>query len=553
MQQIQRLLAALSRRQKISIAAAAVAVAAALFGFSYWRQQTGYRPLYTGLAAEDAGAVLQKLKQANVPYRLADNGTAILVPSERISELRLQMAMDGIPKTGRLGFELFDKTTFGATDFAEHVNYRRALEGELERSVSHLAEVEEARVHITFPKDSVFLESRQPAKASVMLRVRPGAQLSAQNVQAITHLVSSAVEGLAPEAVSVLDTRGNLLNRSRQKTGDDLEASDSNLEYRQKIERDLLQKVRATLEPLLGADRFQAGVSVDCDFTSGEQSEENYDPAKVVMLTSMKTEDNVPGAVASGVPGTASNLPRPASAPAVSATAAVRRTENVTYQPSRVVRRTRQAQGSIKRVSVALLIDQDIRWDGPANAPRRVLVPPAPEKLKSIRDLVAGIVNFDQTRGDQIVVESLPFDATLHQAPPPAPPPTRGPAPAKWHLPGDNRLWSLAGAGLGLLLLLAGAGFLMGRRRRPEPAPEVPAELPAAEAVPEQSLEEKLEAQIAEQAAARDRLELATLESIRTPVRTQKSEVLSRHLKDQISKDATPCAQVLRSWLNNEV
>ncbi len=551
MEQLKRLLASLSTRQKITIAAAAVLVAAAVYGFSYWRRESGFRPLYTGLAAEDAGAVVQKLKQANVPYRLSDNGATVFAPAGRLSELRLQMAMDGLPKTGRLGFELFDKTNFGVTDFAEHINYRRALEGELERSVGHLSEVEQARIHITFPKDSVFLEARQPAKASVMLRLRPGAQLSSQNVQAVCQLVAAAVEGLAPEAVSVVDTRGNLLNRARRDTGDGLEASEAHLEYRQKIERDLLRKIQGTLEPLLGAGRFEAGVSVECDFTTGEQSEENYDQARTALLTSQKTEDNSPGLASAGVPGTPSNLPRPTSATVAASTAASRRTENLTYQPSRVVRHTRQAQGTVKRLSVALLIDQDLRWDGPAAAPRRVLLPPTPEKLKSIRDLVAGIVSFDQARGDQLVVETLPFEATLKQAPPPAPP-APPVASQPWRLPGDRRLWMLAGGAVALLFLLfAAAAFIVLRRRRRAkkgPAPVIPAELPPPE--PEQSLEDRMEAQLAEQEAERARLEAATLASIRVPIKTQKTEVLGKHLKEQIAKDATPCAQVLRSWLS---
>ncbi|MFB3825898.1 MAG: flagellar basal-body MS-ring/collar protein FliF [Bryobacteraceae bacterium] len=551
MEQLKRLLASLSTRQKVTVALAAALVAAGVYGFSYWRREAGFRPLYTGLAAEDAGAVVQKLKQANVPYRLSENGGTVLAPADRLSELRLQLAMEGLPKTGRLGFELFDKTSFGVTDFAEHINYRRALEGELERSVGHLAEVEQARIHITFPKDSVFLEARQPAKASVMLRLRAGAQLSPQNVQAVCHLVAAAVEGLAPEAVSVVDTRGTLLNRPRRDPGDPLVASEANLEYRQKIERDLLRKIQATLEPLLGAGRFEAGVSVECDFTAGEQSEENYDPARAAILTSQKSEDNAPGLAAAGVPGTPSNLPRPTPAATVSTTLASRRTENFTYQPSRVVRHTRQAQGALKRLSVALLIDQDVRWEGPAASPRRVLVPPTPEKLKSIRDLVAGIVSFDQARGDQLVVETLPFEATLKQAPPS--PPAAPPAPGgKWQLPGDRRLWMLGGgAALILFLLFAAAVWMtLGRRRtRPkQPAPEAPAELPPPQ--PEGTLEERMQAQLAEQDAERARLEAATLESIRVPVKSQKTEVIGRHLKEQITKDPTPCAQVLRGWLS---
>src|SRR5207237_10666214 len=152
--------------------------------FVRWKRESDFRPLYVTLASEDAGAVVQKLKEGGVDYRLSENGASVLVPSAKVAEMRLEMASAGLPKSGRIGFELFDKTNFGATEFVEHINYRRALEGELERTVMALAEVEQARVHITFPKDSVFAEARQPAKASVLVRVRHGMRLESQNVLA---------------------------------------------------------------------------------------------------------------------------------------------------------------------------------------------------------------------------------------------------------------------------------------------------------------------------------------------------------------------------------
>ena len=238
-------------------------------------------------------AIVQKLKESGVEYRLPEEGGMVLVPSARLAELRINMAAAGLPKTGRIGFELFDKTNLGATEFTEHINYRRALEGELERSVMSLAEVEQARVHLTFPKDSVFLESQQPAKASVLVKLRPGSRLAPQNVQAIDHLVAAAVEGLSPDAVSVLDMNGNLLGRPRPPgTLDGPEPSEAALDYRHHVEADLLAKINSTLEPLLGAEKFRANVSVDCDFTGGEQSEEIFDPAHSVMSSSQRTEDS---------------------------------------------------------------------------------------------------------------------------------------------------------------------------------------------------------------------------------------------------------------------
>src|SRR6478672_4911933 len=210
-----KILANLSTRQRITILVVAIAIGAGLYSLVQWKKEADFRPLFTGLAPEDAAGIVQKLKEAGTEYRLPEGGGSVLVPSARLADLRLTMASAGLPKSGRIGFELFDKVNLGATEFTEHINYRRALEGELERSVMSMAEVEQARVHLTFPKDSVFLDAQQPAKASVLVKTRPGARLSPQNVVAIDHLVASAVEGLAPDAVSVLDMNGNLLGRPR--------------------------------------------------------------------------------------------------------------------------------------------------------------------------------------------------------------------------------------------------------------------------------------------------------------------------------------------------
>src|SRR5215469_8671875 len=191
MDQAKRLLDSLTWKQILTILVLAGAVVAGLTAFSRWNRERDFRPVYSGLSPEDASAVLAKVREAGVDVRLSDGGSAVLVPSDKVAELRLQLAAAGVPKSGRIGFELFDKTNFGASDFAEQVNYHRALEGELERSVMSLAEVEQARVHITLAKESIFLESRQPAKASVLVKLRPGSQLAAQNVAAVCQLVAS--------------------------------------------------------------------------------------------------------------------------------------------------------------------------------------------------------------------------------------------------------------------------------------------------------------------------------------------------------------------------
>jgi flagellar M-ring protein FliF len=263
MEQLKKLSESLSGGQRLAIISA-IALSLATLGFIRWSASANFKPLYTSLSQEDAGAVIQKLKESGVEYRLVDGGSTILVPDTNVAESRLEMAVAGLPKTGRIGFEIFDRTNLGVTEFAEHINYQRALEGELERSVMSLTEVEQARVHVTFPKTSVFSESREPAKASVLLKIRPGTQLADRNVLAISHLLAAAVEGLDPRAVSILDMNGNLLSRARGTSMGDLEqVSDSMVDYRQALERNLTSKIRETLQPLLGESGFRAGVSVE--------------------------------------------------------------------------------------------------------------------------------------------------------------------------------------------------------------------------------------------------------------------------------------------------
>lgn len=563
MDQLKQLLARLSLRQRITTGAVAAAVLGGMLYLASWNKERDFKPVFSNLPADEAGVVVNRIKETGTEYRLGGGGTTILVPSGRVAELRLHLASEGLPKAGRIGFELFDKTNFGATDFTEQVNFKRALEGELERSVTSIAEVEQARVHITFPKDSIYAESRLPAKASVMVKLRPGAKLSNQNVLAICHLTASAVEGLAPESVSVLDMNGNLLNRPK-KPGlpDGSEPTDAALEYRQKIEKELLAKLNSTLEPLLGVEKYRAGVTVECDFTSGDQSEEIFDPTKSVMLTSQRTEDaSTTGSSGGGVPGTASNLPRPTSRPASGTNGMNRRTENITYQTSRFVKHTKIPQGALRRVSVSVLLDHAVRFDNG----KPVIEPPSPEKVKVVKELVAGVVALQPDRGDQVIVESFPFEATLalQNPPPPAAAAPAQPGPASsFPLPAwmqqlmqhQNFALLAAAAGAGLLLLFAGFVWLMLRSRRKRAQVRLAAQLAEAERrkqLEAPDLNKQLEAKIAEQAALKEQQAKEVLATLKLPpVKTKKTEVLVKHISTEAKKDPVALAQVVRTWLN---
>jgi flagellar M-ring protein FliF len=561
MNQLTQLWNRLTWNQRIWIAAAALAVVGGIVELNHWNQERDFKPLLTGLAPEDAGTVTAKLRELNVEYRLGDTGSSILVPSEKVAETRLQLAATGLPKTGRIGFELFDKTNFGASEFAEQVNYHRAIEGELERSVMSIREVEQARVHITMAKDSLYTEQREPAKASVLVKLRTAAPLSPLNIAAICQLTASAVPGLSPDQVSLVDTNGNLLNRPRAgPSGDGDDASESTLEYRKGIEKDVQVKIAQTLEPLLGANHFRAGVSAEVDLTSGDQSEELYDPQKSVMATSQITQDGPALPTASGVPGTASNLPNPTSKPSTGSSNYARHTENVTYQNSRVVKHTRLPQGSLKRLSLSVLVDHTLRWDGP----KRVVEPPSAEKLKVIHDLVAAATGLNTERGDQLVVEAFPFEATLTSQPLTLA--LEGDAaPAASTLPlwlaklmAQKHIALIAGVGGAAVLALAVGFFVVLKRsiKKKAATPEMAAALEAGRArelAPSaQELERRLQDQLSEQSAEKARQEAETLMKLKLPaVATKKTEVLIKHIGAEAKKDPTAMAQVVRTWLHD--
>ena len=448
---------------------------AGLVAFSRWSQERDFRPLYSALSPEDAAAILAKVRESGTEFRLSNNGTEVQVPSGKVAELRLQLAAAGVPKSGRIGFELFDKTNFGATDFAEQVNYHRALEGELERSVMSLAEVEQARVHITFPKESIFLESHQPAKASVLVKLRTGAQLSAQNVAAICQLAASAVEGLTPEAVSVRgyarksaeqSPRGRVAGPTRTIRSDaSTTARRSNTTCWPKS----TPHSNRCSAPTSSAPRLRWNAIL----RSAEQSEETYDPTKSVMVTSQKTEDISGGVTCFGrardrfqsaparprVPGPA-RMALP-GAPRISATSPA------TASGTCVCPR---ATSNACRCRSWWIPPSGGRAPGPKT--KRVVEPPSTEKLKAIHDLVAGVIGFSAERGDQLIVETLPFEATLNPEPPARRQACAAGARQPWYEQALKNKFVLVGSGSWqwrmLLTLLVVVFRLV--RRSPDPA-----------------------------------------------------------------------------------
>lgn len=392
----------LSVSQRVVIGVAALATLALIAGIVFYGSQPDYAVLFSDLKSTDAQVIVEKLKAAKVPYQISNNGTTISVPSDQVSELRLEMAAPGTLSGGHVGFDIFDKTNFGATDFTQQVNYQRALEGELARTLEGMREVQTARVHITRSRESVFTDKAEPAKASVMLVLR-GRELSPERTEAIVSLVSSAVEGLGPENVSVMDNEGRLLTDERGKKGiKGAGAIDSFMEARRKFETESVEQIVSLLEPIAGAGRVRANVTADIDFSQVEQMEETFDPKSAVARTQQTSQEfrNPPGG-AGGVAGTRANDP---TAPQTTQTTSNqsgngRTTSSATFEISKVTKHTIGNGGKVERLSVSVLIDENDATAGLNSA----------DGLKKMQDLVSAAVGINPTRGDQINVQLIPF------------------------------------------------------------------------------------------------------------------------------------------------
>jgi len=420
-EQIGNIIKEMGTGQKIFAAVLLVGLIAGLILLSSGGGVGNYQVLYSSLSQEDAAEVVTKLKEMRVPYRIELNGSLIKVPANKVLETRLSLAGEGLPQGGGVGFEIFDKTSFGVTDFVQRLNYQRALQGELARTIREFSQVQEARVHIAAPKESIFIEDEQQTTASVSLRLRGGKKLSSHQVQAIVNLVSSAVPGLNSENVTVVDTQGHLLYRSRGE-GEDM-VSGTQLEYKMKLEKRMQNKVESMLEGIIGQGKVQARVSTDIDFNRVKTVEELYDPEGQVVRSEsvLKEEHLLPGDKAKGIPGVKGDLAtfaQPGEGSGTSGGSDNKNSVTRNYEISKTVKNTLGASGKITRLSVAVMVDgtyeKETDKDGKVTMKYKAR---SPEELKRMEEMVKNALGYDPERGDKVSVVGMSFAAFNHPEP----------------------------------------------------------------------------------------------------------------------------------------
>ena len=436
-------LARLTNQQKILLMIAVAAIIALAVASSTWLKQADYRVLFSNISERDGGAIIASLEQMNVPYRFSESGSAILVPSANVHEARLRLATQGLPKGGGVGFELMENQKFGISQFAEQVNYQRGLEGELARTIQSVGAVQNARVHLAIPKPTVFVREELKPSASVLLNLYPGRSLEPSQIAGIQNLVAASVPSLAVASVTILDQSGAMLSQLKSKL---MEAGldPTQITYVREIEASAIKRIQDILAPIVGPENVHVQVAADVDFSQSEQTAETHRPNTTppdISIRSQQTSESAsttPSAL--GVPGALSNQPpvpatapltQPAVPPATAAGAATgqplpgqldaagvqapinsvaqpintRKDSTINYEIDKTISHTKQAIGTIKRLSTAVVVNH--RKDA------KVLMKPLPDAdLKQINDLVKEAMGYNKDRGDTLSVASSPFTAS---------------------------------------------------------------------------------------------------------------------------------------------
>lgn len=367
-------------------------------------QAPSYSVLFSNLTDEDAGLIVQKLKEQKIPYRL--DGNVIKVPHDKVHDLRLQLASQGLPQGGGIGFELFDKTDLSTTDFVQKLNYRRALQGELARTIMTLPEIEQCRVHLAVPEKSVFVRVAEKPKASVFVKLKSGKRLSKAQVDGIVHLVANSVEGLDSKDVTVVDSKGELLTSVADDT---IGMTNSQLERQQMIEKDLENRIITMLEPVVGKNKIRAKVAVTLNLSKTEKTEERYDPEGQVARSEQRTSEKSVTGATGGVPGVTSNIPGKNQPPATPLKGQTdKKNEIINYEISKTISHHIIGPGEIKRLSAAILVDGS--YSTQQDTKEVKYVARTEEELKQFEEMAKRAIGFIADRGDDVKVVNMPFE-----------------------------------------------------------------------------------------------------------------------------------------------
>lgn len=418
--------------RRVLLMVAAAAVIALMIGIWMWSQKTEYRVLFSNFSDRDGGAIVASLQQMNVPYKYSEGGSAILVPETMVHDARLRLASQGLPKGGNVGFELMENQKLGVSQFLEQVNFQRALEGELARSIQSLSAVQGARIHLALPKASVFVRDQQKPTASVILTLYPGRMLDGQQVSAIVHLVASSVPELSPKAVTIVDQNGNLLSDTTKQPANGLDPTQ--LKYVQDLQQDIVKRVESIIAPIVGSGNVRAEATADVDFSRSEQAAETYKPNQTAdsaaVRSKQSSESQNGSSSSSGIPGALTNQPpAPATAPIVNppvagaaagaaGAAATPATSNgtshkdatINYEVDKTVRYVQQPMGGVKRLTVAVVVNYKRTVD---QTGKIVMKPLTEAERNQISDLVREAMGFNKDRGDSLNVVNTQFNSEM--------------------------------------------------------------------------------------------------------------------------------------------
>lgn len=381
----------LSSGKKISIVMVLLITVASIVLLIYLTTQVEYRVLFSNLNNEDAGNIVSKLSEKKIPYKVSASGGAISVPADKVSELRLELAAAGLPQGGGVGFEIFDNKTLGATEFEQQLNYRRALQGELSRTINGLDEILSSRVHIALPKDSLFTDQQKKPTASVTLRMKSGKSLRPAQIDGIVHLVASSIEGMNPEDVMVVDSRGTILS-VKQNDSKLSKLTAQQIDFQRNMEKDLAARIQTMLENVVGQGKAAVRVTAELDFRIMEKTEETYDPEAQVVRSTQKNsekENAVSGA------GAVSDNPKKEKVD-----------EIINYEINKVVSKTVMPVGETKKLSIAVLVDGNYKKNEKNEEVYQALTK---KEIESLEDLVRKSAGINAQRGDQVVVTNMPF------------------------------------------------------------------------------------------------------------------------------------------------